>query len=89
MKQSITFLLIAIGWMTLFNSIILNSIIQEEPLITTNLITGATVTKNISLSPQAIGKIIIPLAIANVLMIALLIMGYKTRMKNSKIKFEL
>jgi len=86
MKQATTFLLIAIGWIILFNCIILNFLINEEPLLTNNLITGA-VTKDIVLSPW-VGRIIVPLFVFNILMIILLIIGYKIQIKNNKLKFE-
>ena len=71
MKKPITFVLIAVGWMILFNCIILNFFINKEPLSTNNLITGAT-TKNI-ISIEGIGRIIAPLIMFNILMVALLV----------------
>jgi len=87
MKKSITFALIAVGWMILFNCIILNFLINKESLSTNNLITGAT-TKNI-ISAEGIGRITVPLIMLNTLMVALLVIGYsKIKFKNNKIKFE-
>ena len=88
MKQSTIFTLLGIGWIILLNSIILKLSSQNNSL-SNNLITGAAVKNGVVIASQTIGKIIVPLIIFNILVIALLLVGHKIiHIKNNKIKFE-